>query len=143
MPGIQPRTPSRQLAAVLRDHITMGLYPPGHRLPRSKELCVCYGVTGDVMRNALAYLNEEGLIVSRVGDGHYVTIEAGCGRTEQDQLWSTMVAAILTSGLSTPEIARRVRTRRISVVDKIRRQERVSAWDVRRIINAISKDCAE
>lgn len=140
MPGIKPRTPSRQLMAVLREQIASGLYPPGHRLPPLKDLSVLYNVTPSVMRDALEFLDDEGVIVSRRGDGHYAAIEAGTGRSEQERLWSTMTAAVLDSGLSMREISLRARMNALVLAHWVQRKRPVSAGGVRRIINALDKE---
>lgn len=142
MPGIKPRTPSRQVAAELREQIASGLYLPGHQLPPTKELSILYNVTQSVMRNALEFLSDEGVVVSRLGDGRYAAIEAGTGRSDQERLWSTMMAAILNSDVSTREIARRVKMNAMSLTRRIRRETPVSPWDVRCVIGALDKETA-
>ncbi|MDR7279848.1 NUDIX domain-containing protein [Catenuloplanes atrovinosus] len=62
----------RQLAGVLRDRITRGSLPPGHRLPSEKDLHDEFGLARETVRRALAVLRQEGLIEVRHGHGTFV-----------------------------------------------------------------------
>jgi DNA-binding GntR family transcriptional regulator len=59
----------RQLADILRERIESGDLPPGARLPTEIDLTQEHGVGRDSVRDALAILRSEGLIVTepRVG----------------------------------------------------------------------------
>lgn len=61
-----------QLKHILREHIQHGSYQPGDRIPSELELCDHYGVSRIVVRQALAELTQEGLIVRRQGLGSFV-----------------------------------------------------------------------
>ena len=45
----------------------------GQKLPSENELAKKFGVSGNIIREALKLLRERGLIVSRIGDGSYVS----------------------------------------------------------------------
>jgi DNA-binding FadR family transcriptional regulator len=54
------------------DRITRGELPPGTRLPSEAKLCAMFGASRPVVREALARLREDNLIVSRQGSGSYI-----------------------------------------------------------------------
>lgn len=61
-----------QIAALLRDEIAQGLYPPGSRLPTEAALAARFGVNRHTLRHGLAALAEEGLVLPRRGAGVFV-----------------------------------------------------------------------
>jgi DNA-binding GntR family transcriptional regulator len=67
-----PRLPSVQLAAVLRDAIKAGEYQPGDPLPSNRELMDAHGVASATAQRAIATLREEGLVDSVPGSGVFV-----------------------------------------------------------------------
>ena len=52
--------------------ITRGDLPPSSKLPSEAQLCATFGASRPVVREALARLREDGVIVSRQGSGSYV-----------------------------------------------------------------------
>ena len=62
-----------QVAAVLRERIARGEYPPNRRIPPETDLTAEFNVSRPTVRAALAILEEEGLILTRRGKGRYVT----------------------------------------------------------------------
>ncbi len=56
----------------LRDGILDGTYPVGGKLPSEPSLCRLFGVSRPVIREALARLRAEGMVVSRQGAGTFV-----------------------------------------------------------------------
>ncbi|WP_199431657.1 GntR family transcriptional regulator [Qaidamihabitans albus] len=52
----------RELAAVLRDDIHNGKYPPGETLPKQDEIADTYGVNVNTVRKAVGVLEAEGLV---------------------------------------------------------------------------------
>jgi GntR family transcriptional regulator len=61
-----------QLGSVLREKILSGQSPVGERLPTEAELSEDYGVSRITVRQALAALEEEGLIRREAGRGTFV-----------------------------------------------------------------------
>ncbi|GAB6926177.1 hypothetical protein JCM10914A_01600 [Paenibacillus sp. JCM 10914] len=61
------------LAKALRDQIMTGYIQPGQFLLSENELCRHYGLSRTSVRKALDQLQEEGLIVKRVGQGTIVS----------------------------------------------------------------------
>lgn len=61
-----------QLADILRADIEAGEYPPGSLLPNQVRLAQEHGIGVDTVRDALAVLRREGLIVTIRGQGSRV-----------------------------------------------------------------------
>ncbi|MEU5477484.1 GntR family transcriptional regulator [Streptomyces mirabilis] len=60
-----------QIAAYLRDGILNGDFPPGEKLPSSRELHGMFGAAAQTIRNAITILEKEGLAYTRRGAGVY------------------------------------------------------------------------
>jgi DNA-binding FadR family transcriptional regulator len=67
-----PRSLTGELVARLADDITSGKIAPGSRLPTEQELIAATGVSRTVVREAVAALRAEGLVVTRQGVGAFV-----------------------------------------------------------------------
>src|ERR1700746_358208 len=67
-----PRSLTGELVARLTDDITSGKIPPGSQLPTEQELIAAIGVSRTVVREAVAALRAEGLVVTRQGVGAFV-----------------------------------------------------------------------
>src|SRR5262245_8999990 len=67
-----PRSLTEVLVARLTADITGGKIPPGARLPTEQELIAATGVSRTVVREAVAALRAEGLVVTRQGVGAFV-----------------------------------------------------------------------
>jgi GntR family transcriptional regulator len=65
--------PWEQLAGILRGRIESGELAPGDRIPSVISLAQEYELAAGTVRKALAQLQREGLIESRVGWGTFVT----------------------------------------------------------------------
>src|SRR6059058_5885376 len=65
-----PRT--HRVYAALRERILGGELQPGDKLPRYLELAAQFGVAPMTVRQVLARLEEEGLVVRRLGRGTFV-----------------------------------------------------------------------
>jgi GntR family transcriptional regulator len=78
----------RAIAAVLREAIRRGDYPPGSRLPGENDIMRDHGVARMTARQALAMLISEGRAEARKGSGVYVrefrpVVRAGLTRLAQ------------------------------------------------------------
>jgi DNA-binding LacI/PurR family transcriptional regulator len=62
----------RQIYHALREEIQSGHYPPGSQLPTEAELIQRFGVSRVTVRNALALLQREGLLVRIPAKGTFV-----------------------------------------------------------------------
>ncbi len=60
------------LAEALRARILRGDYPAGTRLPSAARLCDEHGVSRTVVREAIAALRADGLVLTRQGSGAFV-----------------------------------------------------------------------
>src|SRR5262245_22442901 len=67
-----PRSLTEVLVARLTADITGGKLPPGSRLPTEQEMIAATGVSRTVVREAVAALRAEGLVVTRQGVGAFV-----------------------------------------------------------------------
>jgi DNA-binding FadR family transcriptional regulator len=80
MSFLKPLSPSRNLVSELvdrvADEIRSGRLAPGARLPTEFELMAATGVSRTVVREAVAALRAEGLVVTRQGLGAFVASEA-------------------------------------------------------------------
>jgi GntR family transcriptional regulator, transcriptional repressor for pyruvate dehydrogenase complex len=69
--GRGPNLPS-QVAQVIANDIREGRFQPADRLPTERELVDTFGVSRNVVREAIARLRSEGLVETRQGAGVYV-----------------------------------------------------------------------
>ncbi len=67
-----PRSLTHQLVAHLTAEITSGRLSPGSRLPTEQEMIAAAGVSRTVVREAVAALRAEGLVLTRQGVGAFV-----------------------------------------------------------------------
>lgn len=65
--------PHRQIAGWLTSRIEAGELAPGRPLPSEKELIDLFGVARTTVRRAIAYLREQGAVVTVPGRGTYVS----------------------------------------------------------------------
>lgn len=66
------RAVHRQLADLLRDRVIAGEFPPGAALPSEPKLVDQYGISRTAVRQGLAILKAEGVILSEQGRGWFV-----------------------------------------------------------------------
>ena len=76
-PGLDTRlTPNRSMSAGLADRLSRDIHAgtlrPGDRLPTEQQLGAALGVSRTVVREAMAALRGEGLVVARQGSGLFV-----------------------------------------------------------------------
>lgn len=69
---MDPRPPSRQMADELGESIRRGEFRPRSKLPSERELVHRYGTAPQTVRQAIAQLKAEGLVVGMPGRGTYV-----------------------------------------------------------------------
>ena len=78
---LRPVPPHRNLTLAiserLADDIMSGKLAPGARLPTEQEMVVAMGVSRTVVREAVAALRAEGLVITRQGLGAFVATDAG------------------------------------------------------------------
>jgi DNA-binding FadR family transcriptional regulator len=71
-PIARQRSLTHALIARLTDDITSGKIGPGAKLPTEQELIAATGVSRTVVREAVAALRAEGLVITRQGAGAFV-----------------------------------------------------------------------
>src|SRR4029079_11303131 len=71
-PLAAPRSLTGELVARLMADITGGRLPPGSRLPTEQEMIAATGVSRTVIREAVAALRADQLVVTRQGVGAFV-----------------------------------------------------------------------
>lgn len=67
-----PRRFPDEITAVLRQRIDTGAYPPGSKLPPTRELAEVFRVSPPIVREALSRLKYDGYVEPRQGSGVYV-----------------------------------------------------------------------
>ena len=67
------RQGAAEIASIMRAEIEGGAYRKHERLPASRKLAETYGVARNTLRDALAQLEEEGMLETRAGSGTYIT----------------------------------------------------------------------
>jgi DNA-binding GntR family transcriptional regulator len=72
MLGRMAATQYNQVADQLRQDILLGHYAPGVKLPAERDMCSHYDVSRITIRQALALLEDEQLVIRRQGSGTYV-----------------------------------------------------------------------
>jgi GntR family transcriptional regulator, transcriptional repressor for pyruvate dehydrogenase complex len=72
-----PRSLAHALIERLTSDITSGKFAPGSRLPTEQEMIASLGVSRTVVREAVAALRAEGLVVTRQGVGAFVAASPG------------------------------------------------------------------
>ena len=75
-PVSPPRNLTREIAERLAEEITAGKLLPGARLPTEQEMVAAMRVSRTVIREAVAALRADGLVVTRQGSGAFVAPDA-------------------------------------------------------------------
>ena len=75
-PVIPPRNLTREIAERIADHIASAQLMPGAKLPTEQEMVAAMGVSRTVVREAVAALRADGLVVTRQGAGAFVAPDA-------------------------------------------------------------------
>ncbi len=74
-PVVHPRNLTHEIAERLAGEIMSGRYPPGARLPTEQEMVAAMGVSRTAVREAVAALRAEGLVITRQGAGAFVSTD--------------------------------------------------------------------
>lgn len=69
---LAPVHPYRQIAAIIKQRILSGQYPPNTRIPTESELVEAYEVARTTARRAVKALRDEGLVYTVPQRGTYV-----------------------------------------------------------------------
>lgn len=87
------------LYLLLKERITSGALPPGHRLPSEPSLAASHGLSRVTIRRALDGLARDGLITRQPGAGTFVTAPAGAAPVVADL--SNLLAQLVQMGRDT------------------------------------------
>src|SRR5260370_19482344 len=96
-PRISRRSVSSEVVDHLEQRVLNGDIPEGNRLPSEKDLGVSFGVSRNMIREALKTLEERGLVRIENGKGAYVTtpseerVRAAIARYVQSRLTTDTV----------------------------------------------------
>ena len=75
---------SKQLFAQIQFAIASGQYPPGHRLPSTRQLAMITGLHRNTISKVYQQLEESGLVASVAGSGIYVKVHERENTRESD-----------------------------------------------------------
>lgn len=136
---IQPEKLSHSVVRQIELLILRGILRPGERLPSERELSERMGVSRPSLREALAELQDKGLLVSRAGAGVYVADVLGSAFSDAlINLFSAHDEAVFDyvsfrrdmEGLAAERAARLGSDTDLQVIDAIfRKMEQASAKD--------------
>ena len=87
----------RQLARILREQILSGELHPGALLPSEAALSQTFDVGRDSVRDALASLRSEGLVITTRGQGTYVREPAADIAVVREGLGTRVAARVATA----------------------------------------------
>ena len=117
-PVALPRRFPDEITAVLRQRIDTGIYPPGSKLPSTRELAGSFHVSPPIVREALSRLKYDGYVDPRQGSGVYVmaklspaSLRLGVEQGERIDLLSDTFEMRLHIEQSCAELAAQRRTR--------------------------------
>lgn len=88
---------SKQLFAQIQFAIASGQYPPGHRLPSTRQLAMITGLHRNTISKVYQQLEENGLVESIAGSGIYVKLHGRENIIESDSPVATAVNVIKES----------------------------------------------
>jgi GntR family transcriptional repressor for pyruvate dehydrogenase complex len=92
---------SEEVYRQLKESILSGRYKPGDRLPSEKSFCEAFGVGRPVIREALRFLENSGLISVRAGAGGGAFVK----RIDSSILTNTFEGIVKLDGVSMRELA--------------------------------------
>lgn len=98
-------TPYRRVARLMRQHIKAGLYNEHEKLPSVEKLAANYRVTIGVIRNALAMLRLDGVLVARSGVGHFIATDENQEMDDARYALKTAQDAVAKHGADAHQIA--------------------------------------
>jgi GntR family transcriptional regulator len=116
---LDPRDPTPlylQLAALLRRRMALGALRPGDQIPTVRELAVRARVNRNTAARAVAHLESEGVVRTRVGQGTFVDNGAAAVDRERrdrevDEAIDRMLVTSQTLGMPLEELGWRLSRR--------------------------------
>lgn len=91
-----------QIAGIIGEKIRSLIFPAGTKLPPERELAALFGVSRTTAINAYRCLEQQGLVVTRVGSGTYVAeLPTGAGEEDSVVPWVQLMTPFPRLPLST------------------------------------------
>ncbi len=104
-----------QIVTEISNSIVSGKYAPGEKLPTVREFAVMAGVNPNTMQRALAEVEQNGLIITKRGDGRYVTADTSkikdIGMLRLTQASDDFIVAMVELGFTKAEILSQIENR--------------------------------
>ncbi|MEM8554697.1 MAG: FCD domain-containing protein [Pseudomonadota bacterium] len=125
---IEPEKLSQAVVRQIEDLILRGILRPGERLPAERELSDKLGVSRPSLREAVSYLQDQGLLTSKAGSGVYVAEVLGSAfspslvslfASHQDAVFDYIDFRRDLEGLAAERAARMASDTDLKVVDSI------------------------
>jgi DNA-binding FadR family transcriptional regulator len=148
---LRPLPPARNLTheviARIKNEIGAGRLAPGTRLPTEQELMAALGVSRTVVREAVAALRADGLIMTRQGSGAYVAADVSRvpfridpdGLSSIDDVLEVMELRLAIEVEAAVRAAQRITPRRLA---QIARELRAIEAAIRKGEGAVNEDFA-
>ena len=91
---------SIQIASILRADIVGGKYAPGDQFPTVRQLAYDASVNPNTMQKALAFLEEDGLLITRGTVGRFITSDAEVIETARRTMQYDFMYGVITQAAS-------------------------------------------
>ena len=99
-----------QLIDIMKSRIIEGDYRAGERLPSIRDMASEYAVTPNTIQRALAFFEQEGIILTEMTNGKYITSDLQRIRNMRDEHLRrsihTLLEGLMGSGYTCEEIRR-------------------------------------
>ncbi len=89
----------QQIADIIVSDVVSGRYKPGEKLPTVRDIALTAGVNPNTMQRAFVETETRGIIVTKRGDGRYVTDDTTIIKDVATKLLSEMTKNFVTSAL--------------------------------------------
>ncbi|MBE3636910.1 FadR/GntR family transcriptional regulator [Mangrovicoccus algicola] len=132
---IEPEKLSQAVVRQIEDLILRGVLRPGERLPAERDLSEKLGVSRPSLREAVAHLQEQGLLTARAGSGVFVAEVLGSAfspalvrlfATNEDAVFDYVDFRRDLEGLAAERAARMASDTDLKVIDTIYRRMEVA-----------------
>ena len=110
-------TASARVVQSLKDDITAGRLKVGDRLPTRRELCAQYGIAAMTAARVVRTLVEEGLAISDVGRGVFVTAAPGISPQQSENQPTPTLKELAARVAALEEWRRTMETSEVSGVE--------------------------
>ncbi len=87
----------QQLSDIIVKDVVSGRYKPGEKLPAVRDIALTAGVNPNTMQRAFAEAENRGIILTKRGDGRYVTEDIELIKSISYKLLSDMAKGLVLS----------------------------------------------